>query len=317
MQHTAFSETGGAAILSSLSPSQSLGSAGPISPFKKQRIDSGKESGPSSESIPLSIEQQLPKIILSVRLKEDLAPDLSADFFVDWLCMMLIIAESVIVEARFGSFSTLMFVLMSMPIWVYLDRDAAISLVGIKKGILSINDPSYSDKECNELVNTKRGLSEAINVCNNRMQSMELQIQGLRNDLSESNREKRKLRRERDNSLRIIEDYGRMSLKGKCKTKGGADDKGLRLSRPDTGIRSEQTVVVPVNLEGNDALTRLSYEEERKEPCISDPFPEDTFDIIKDRDESPVEPENQILPNQSPENLDDKHGLEEKQKLQE
>ncbi|KAK8904790.1 hypothetical protein QC760_007129 [Botrytis cinerea] len=212
--------------------------------------------------------------------------------------MMLIIAESVTVEARF-------------------DRDAAISLVGIKKGILSIKDPSYSDKECNELVNTKRGLSEAINVCNNRMQSMELQIQGLRNDLSESNREKRKLRRERDNSLRIIEDYGRMSLKGKCKTKGGADDKGLRLSRPDTGIRSEQTVVVPVNLEGNDALTRLSYEEERKEPCISDPFPEDTFDIIKDRDESPVEPENQILPNQSPENLDDKHGLEEKQKLQE
>ncbi|CCD50989.1 hypothetical protein ACHAPC_005343 [Botrytis cinerea] len=303
MQHTAFSETGGAAILSSLSPSQSLGSASPISPFKKQRIDSGKESGPSSESIPLSIEQQLPEIILSVRLKEDLAPDLSADFFVDWLCMMLIIAESVIVEARFGSFSTLI--------------DAAISLVGIKKGILSIKDPSYSDKECNELVNTKRGLSEAINVCNNRMQSMELQIQGRRNDLSESNREKRKLRRERDNSLRIIEDYGRMSLKGKCKTKGGADDKGLRLGRPDTGIRSEQTVVVPVNLERNDALTRLSYEEERKEPCISDPFPEDTFDIIKDRDESPVEPENQILPNQSPENLDDKHGLEEKQKLQE
>ncbi|KAF5877803.1 putative glucose-methanol-choline oxidoreductase protein [Botrytis fragariae] len=221
------------------SPSQSLGSAGPISPLKKQRTDSSQESDPSSESIPLSVEQQLPKIILSVTLKEDLAPDLSADLFADWLRMMLIIAESVTVEAGFGSFSTLMFVSMPVSIWVYLGRDAAISLVGTKKGILNIKDPSYSDNERNEPVNTKRGLSEAINVCNNRMQSMELQIRGLRNDLSESNRKKRKLRRERDYSLRIIEYYGRMNLKGKCKSKeGGADDKGLRLNRSDIGIRS-------------------------------------------------------------------------------
>ncbi|KAF7910025.1 uncharacterized protein EAF01_003743 [Botrytis porri] len=156
-------------------------------------------------------------------------------------------------------------------------------------------------------------LIEAINVCNNRMQSMELQIRGLRNDTSESNREKRKLRRERDDSLRIIEAYGRMSLKGKFKTKeGGMDDKGLRLSRFDIEIRSEQRVVIPVSLEGNDAPPRSSHEEERKEPCISDHSSADTIDIVKDQDESLVEPENQILPNQSLVNLGDKHGLEQK-----
>ncbi|TGO45328.1 hypothetical protein BOTNAR_0678g00010 [Botryotinia narcissicola] len=92
---------------------------------------------------------------------------------------MLIIAKSVTVKAGFGSFSTLI--------------DTAISLVVIKKGILNIKNPSYSDNKRNEPVNIKRELSKAINIYNNHTQSMELQIRGLRKDLSESNCKKYKL----------------------------------------------------------------------------------------------------------------------------
>ncbi|ESZ96154.1 hypothetical protein SBOR_3429 [Sclerotinia borealis F-4128] len=118
-------------ISPSLDPSQSPGSASPASRSSNQMTDCDQGSGSSPMSSLLSAEAQFPRILLSVRLKEDLVPASSADLFADWLRTMPIIVESFNVEAGFRSFSTLLFVSMSTPIWVCLGRDAAISLVGI------------------------------------------------------------------------------------------------------------------------------------------------------------------------------------------
>lgn len=115
------------------SPSQSLGSPSPASFESNERTDSDQGSGSSPISSLLSADEQFPRILLSVRLKEDLAPELSADLFAEWLRMMPVIANSVTVEAGFSSFSTLILLSMPTPIWVCLEKDPAFNLVGIIK----------------------------------------------------------------------------------------------------------------------------------------------------------------------------------------
>ncbi|TGO26618.1 hypothetical protein BPAE_0056g00390 [Botrytis paeoniae] len=86
------------------SPSQSLGSPSPASFESNERTDSDQGSGSSPMSSLHSAEVLFPMILISVRLKEDLVPELSADLFVEWLRMMPVIAESVTVETGFSSF---------------------------------------------------------------------------------------------------------------------------------------------------------------------------------------------------------------------
>ncbi|TGO37895.1 hypothetical protein BHYA_0086g00100 [Botrytis hyacinthi] len=115
------------------SPSQSLGSPSPASFESNERTDSDQGSGSSPISSLHSADEQFPRILLSVRLEEDLAPELSADLFAEWLRMMPVIANSVTVEAGFSSFSTIILVSMPTPIWVCLGKDPAFNLVGIIK----------------------------------------------------------------------------------------------------------------------------------------------------------------------------------------
>lgn len=105
---------------SSLNSSDPLGAASPNSASSTQGTDSGQQSGSSPNSSLLSVEKQLPRILLSVNLKNDLCHDLSADLFAEWLRMMPIIAESVTVEAGFSSFSTLIFISMPTAMWTSL-----------------------------------------------------------------------------------------------------------------------------------------------------------------------------------------------------
>ncbi|TGO12049.1 hypothetical protein BTUL_0095g00070 [Botrytis tulipae] len=132
------------------SPSQSLGSPSPASFESNERTDSGQDSGSSPISSLHSADENFPRILLSVRLEEDLAPELSADLFAEWLRMMPVIANSVTVEAGFGSFSTLILVSMPTPIWVFLGKDPAFNLVGIIKkqpNIKLVSSPSSSTLE--------------------------------------------------------------------------------------------------------------------------------------------------------------------------
>ncbi|KAF7876514.1 hypothetical protein EAF04_001604 [Stromatinia cepivora] len=132
-------------IVPTISPIQSTGSASSASLSTNAMADSGERSSPSSISSLLSTEQQFPRILLSVRLKEDLSSDLSTDLFADWLRMMPIVANSVTIEAGFGSFSTLVLVAIQTPMWVCLERHAAISLVGITREKLGINERSITN----------------------------------------------------------------------------------------------------------------------------------------------------------------------------
>ncbi|TGO80177.1 hypothetical protein BELL_0013g00280 [Botrytis elliptica] len=132
------------------SPSQSLGSPSPASFESNERTDSDQDSNLLPVSSLLSTDEQFPRILLSVRLKEDLAPELSADLFAEWLRMMPVIANSVTVEAGFSSFSTLILVSMPTPTWVCLGRDPAFNLVGIikkKPNIKITSPPSFSTLE--------------------------------------------------------------------------------------------------------------------------------------------------------------------------
>ncbi|KAF7883779.1 hypothetical protein EAF00_011091 [Botryotinia globosa] len=135
------------------SPSQSLGSPSPTSFESNERTDSDQGSGSSPISSLLSADEQFPRILLSVKLDEDLAPELSADLFAEWLRMMPVIAKSVTVEARFSSFSTLILVSMPTPIWVCFGKDPAFNLVGIikkKPNIKVVSSPSLSKLEVAE-----------------------------------------------------------------------------------------------------------------------------------------------------------------------
>ncbi|KAF7915678.1 uncharacterized protein EAE98_011021 [Botrytis deweyae] len=135
------------------SPSQSLGSPSPASFESNERTDSDQDSNLSPVSSLLSADEQFPRILLSVRLKEDLAPELSADLFAEWLRMMPVIANSITVEAGFSSFSTVILVSMPTPVWVCLGRDPAFNLVGIikkKPNIKPVSSPSLSTLEVAE-----------------------------------------------------------------------------------------------------------------------------------------------------------------------
>ncbi|KAF5876582.1 putative glucose-methanol-choline oxidoreductase protein [Botrytis fragariae] len=115
------------------SPFQSLGSQSPDSSESNERTDSEQGSGSSPMSSLHSADDQFPRILLSVRLKEDLTPELSADLFAEWLRMMPVVANSVTIEAGFSSFSTLILVSMPTPMWVCLGKNPAFNLVGIIK----------------------------------------------------------------------------------------------------------------------------------------------------------------------------------------
>lgn len=121
------------------SPLQSLGSPSPNSFASNERTDSDQDSDSSPISSLLSADEQFPRILLSVRLKEDMVPELSADLFSEWLRMMPVVANSITVEAGFDSFSTLILVSMPTPIWVCLGKDPAFNLVGIIKKMPNIN----------------------------------------------------------------------------------------------------------------------------------------------------------------------------------
>ncbi|TGO54981.1 hypothetical protein BCON_0098g00030 [Botryotinia convoluta] len=114
-------------------PSPSLGSPSPASFASNERAYSDQGSGSSPMSSLLSADEKFPRILLSVRLKEDLTLELSADLFAEWLRMMPAIANSVTIEAKFSSFSTLILVSMLTPMWICLGKDPAFTLVGIIK----------------------------------------------------------------------------------------------------------------------------------------------------------------------------------------
>ncbi|KAF7928944.1 uncharacterized protein EAE97_009786 [Botrytis byssoidea] len=128
------------------SPSQSLDSPSPASFEINERTDSDQGSGSSPISSLPSDDEQFPRILLSVRLDEDLVPELSADLFAEWLRMMPVIAKSVTVEAKFRSLSTLILVSMPTPIWVCLGKHPAFNVVGIIKKpsikVISSSSPS-------------------------------------------------------------------------------------------------------------------------------------------------------------------------------
>ncbi|KAM0125972.1 hypothetical protein ACHAO1_010337 [Botrytis cinerea] len=138
------------------SPLQSLGSPSPNSFASNERTDSDQDSDSSPISSLLSADEQFPRILLSVRLKEDMVPELSADLFSEWLRMMPVVANSITVEAGFSSFSTLILVSMPTPIWVCLGKNPAFNLVGIikkKPDIKIISTPTFSPLEVAEIDN--------------------------------------------------------------------------------------------------------------------------------------------------------------------
>ncbi|EDN97450.1 hypothetical protein SS1G_11975 [Sclerotinia sclerotiorum 1980 UF-70] len=129
------------------SPIQSIGTGSPTSLSTNAIADSGERSSSSSILSVLSTEQRLPRILISVRLKEDLSSNLSADSFADWLRMMPIVANSVAIEAGFGSFSTLVLVAIPTPMWVCLERHAVISLVTFCQKMLAEKEELMQDFE--------------------------------------------------------------------------------------------------------------------------------------------------------------------------
>lgn len=83
-----------------------------------------------------------PRIAITVRLKETLAKsELSVDLFADWIRMMPVLADQVIIEAGFASCSTLLIVSLPVALWCYLPNNPAISVIGIVKSTNLLSDP--------------------------------------------------------------------------------------------------------------------------------------------------------------------------------
>ena len=86
----------------------------------------------SSASSLSSQEDLYPKIAVTIRLKETLEiSEASANLFAEWMEMMPLLAEHVKVEASFSSFSTLLMVSLTIPLWCYLENHPAITLEGL------------------------------------------------------------------------------------------------------------------------------------------------------------------------------------------
>jgi hypothetical protein len=86
----------------------------------------------TSSASPISnLSDQVPRILLAVRLKDPFRPrDLSFDFFKEWLRMIPTVAEDVKGEAGFGSFSSIVIVSVPITLSLYLPRDPAIIKIG-------------------------------------------------------------------------------------------------------------------------------------------------------------------------------------------
>jgi hypothetical protein len=86
-----------------------------------------------SSASSLSSQEDLgPKIALTIRLKENLViSEDSGNLFAEWMRMMPLLAEHVKVEASFSSFSTLLMVSLTIPLWCYLESHPAISVIGL------------------------------------------------------------------------------------------------------------------------------------------------------------------------------------------
>ena len=91
------------------------------------------QRGLSDHHTSLSSQEDLgPKVAVTIRLKETLTiSEASSNLFAEWMKMMPLLADHVKVEASFTSFSTLLVVSLTIPLWCYLESHPAISLAGL------------------------------------------------------------------------------------------------------------------------------------------------------------------------------------------
>ena len=108
----------------------------------------------SSASSLSSPENLGPRIGITIRLKETVAIcEASSTLLADWVKMMPLLADHVKVEAGFRSFSTLLILSLTIPLWCYLEEHPAISLIGIiRSSNLVSRRPMRAESHCTENV---------------------------------------------------------------------------------------------------------------------------------------------------------------------
>jgi hypothetical protein len=75
----------------------------------------------------------------------------SSTLLADWVKMMPLLADHVKVEAGFRSFSTLLVLSLTIPLWCYLEEHPAISLIGIiRSSNLVTVSPGPPETQCTE-----------------------------------------------------------------------------------------------------------------------------------------------------------------------
>jgi hypothetical protein len=67
--------------------------------------------------------------------------------FADWIRMMPLLAEHIKVEAGFGSFSTLLILSLTVPLWCYLQDHPAISMTGMIRTSNLVTQLSISPRQ--------------------------------------------------------------------------------------------------------------------------------------------------------------------------
>lgn len=140
----------------------------PSSTLSSQESIAGNLFEPNSSissASSLSSQEDLgPRIALTIRLKETIAvSEASSDLFAEWMRMMPLSADHVKIEAGFSSFSTLLILSLTIPLWCYLQDHPAISLAGIIKTSNQVTTrPALAKTLCSETITQRDSDSIAI-----------------------------------------------------------------------------------------------------------------------------------------------------------
>ncbi|KAJ8063348.1 hypothetical protein OCU04_008576 [Sclerotinia nivalis] len=118
--------------------------------------------------------------------------------------------------------------------------DSGVGSSSSNSATAQVNSTSfYTDAERAEQRQNVRALNEALNTLKDRVKTLELKNRDLEETLAESNREKRELRRERDEFLRTIEELKKDKNRAKD-TRDGKDSDGIRVRGSDTKSTPEK-----------------------------------------------------------------------------
>ncbi|KAF5870313.1 uncharacterized protein Bfra_009697 [Botrytis fragariae] len=134
--------------------------------------------------------------------------------------------------------------------------DSGVGSSSSNSATAAVNSASfYTDADRAQQSQNVHALNEVLSTLKERVKSLESKNRNLEETLIESNREKRELRRERDESFRIIEDL----KKEKSRAKDGREAKesdGIRVRGSDTNVKitpekKERGERIPVTVERN------------------------------------------------------------------